>query len=127
MKTIIFDFYNTLYNPKTRRLFRGTRPLLSALKSRFSLVLVTSGSLNRKQELDRLQLPRFFRFVVLCRQKNRIIFRRFIRKSQDTLIIGDREEEEILIGKRLGSPTLLVRPQLESPIATITSFIERLA
>lgn len=108
MKTIVFDYYNTLYNPKTGRLFPAIPSLLRLLKIRYALVLITTCSPNRKSEIQKLGLNRFFQRIVICSKKTRKIFRRFIQKPEESLVIGDRLEEEIRIGSQLGARTLFV-------------------
>jgi FMN phosphatase YigB (HAD superfamily) len=121
MKTIIFDFYNTLYNPKNGQLFRGSLMLLKKLKRNSKLILISTETSDRQNELTRLGLIPFFNQIILCKQKNLPLFQRLF--SPGTLIIGDRLEEEISIGKKLKLKTLLVDPKMENPIISIRKYL----
>jgi FMN phosphatase YigB (HAD superfamily) len=123
MNTIIFDFYNTLYNPKTERLFRGTYPLLFRLRKKYNLVLITTGTSNRWETITNLRLFPIFSQILICKQKNISLFKDLI--TSNSILIGDRQEEEILIGKKLKSRTILVNPDNENPIITIKKFLKK--
>ena len=118
---IIFDFYNTLFNPKAKTLFGGTIPLLCQLKKAYKLSLITTGGQNRKQLINKLGIAKYFSRVVICPTKSPKVFLKLIDKSSNALIIGDRKEEEISIAKVLKLPYIQVTPQLENPVKTITS------
>lgn len=122
MKSIIFDYYNTLYNPRTGKLFRGAIPLLEQLGSRFNLILITSGDNNRWQAIKELSLLPIFNQIILCKSKTKEVFSGFV--NPETIIVGDRQDAEIDIGKFLGANILLVRPEIENPIKTIRKFLK---
>lgn len=117
---LIFDFYNTLYNPRTKTLFRGTIPFLCQLKKMYQLSLITTGGQNRKQLINKLGIAEYFFRIVICPRKSPKVFLKLIEKSSNALIIGDREEEEIYIAKLLKLSYIQVKPRLENPIKTIT-------
>lgn len=122
-KVIIFDFYNTLYNPKTGRLFRGSISLLKKLSNRYRLILVTTYSSERKKQIQNLRIMQFFNPTVICRIKTMLVYQKIISQFQSYLIIGDNLEEEIAIGRKLSVDTLVVDPSLENPILTIKKYI----
>lgn len=62
--------------------------------------------------------------MVVCREKNVELFKRYVSSPSRTLIVGDREESEISIGRRLNTRTLLVNPQQENPMTTISRYLE---
>lgn len=117
---IIFDFYNTLYDPKTRALFVGTPTLLDQLKKEYRLILVTTSGQNRKRQVNKLGITRYFSEIIICPRKSLKLFLELIKNNPDTTIIGDRKEEEISIAKLLKLSYIQVTPQLENPIKTIT-------
>jgi FMN phosphatase YigB (HAD superfamily) len=122
MKTIIFDFYNTLFNPQTGRLFDGTTGMLRLLNKQYKLVLITSGGKYRYQLINKLSLFPDFSQIIICKIKKADVYAGFI--SSNSVVIGDRIEEEIKIGKYLGAKTLLVNPDSENPITTIKRFLK---
>ncbi|OGM11505.1 hypothetical protein A2Z22_00450 [Candidatus Woesebacteria bacterium RBG_16_34_12] len=119
IKLIIFDFYKTLYNPKTNSLYRGTYSILKILSSKYSLVLISSSNYRRKLLISRLDIKKYFKKVIVVNQKTESVYRKLKPQMIQTLIIGDRTEEEILFGKNLGCKTLQVNPDIENPIETI--------
>jgi FMN phosphatase YigB (HAD superfamily) len=118
-RQIIFDFYNTLYNPKTKKMFRGSFVLLKKLSQDYKLILVTTFSPERVDILVKLNLDNFFSKIIICPQKNQSIFKKLKRQSNETIVIGDREEEEIAFGLNLGLTVIKVNPNLENPTITI--------
>lgn len=115
---IIFDFYNTVYNPKTEQLFRGIPSLLTQLKLQYQLILITTYSPDRKKQLSQSKLNQYFSKIIICPQKSSLVFKRFARDST-TIVIGDRQEEEINIAQALGLQFIKVSPKLENPVETI--------
>lgn len=122
-KLIIFDYYRTLYNPETGRLFSGIKRLLYKLflNSENTLILITTFNLKRKKQIKSLNLNKYFKEIILCKQKELIIYKDIMNKypSNAVVVIGDREEEEIKIGKKLNVKTIHVNPNFENPYSTI--------
>lgn len=123
-RVIIFDLYNTLYNPITGKLYRGSFPLLENISRFYQLLLITTYSPLRKRQVRNLKINPYFKNIIICKRKNLKVFRRLINKPKHFLIIGDRIEEEIAIGKKLKVETLLVNPKLENPITTIKKYLK---
>lgn len=118
-KQIIFDFYRTLYNPETNKLFRGILPLLKQLSNEYRLVLISTASSKRTEEVKNFIPKGLFAKIVLCAEKNLKNFKLLSLDYKETIIIGDRIEEEILIGQRLRLRTVQVNPGQENPSKTI--------
>lgn len=120
IKQIIFDYYNTLFDPKSGSLFDGTETLLTTLLKRGSeLNLITTESKNRLIEIKQIRIDKYFTKIIISKKKTKSIFANIIYDPSKTLIIGDRIEEEIKIGKSLKTKVLLVNPLNENPIDTI--------
>ena len=118
MKTkLIFDFYNTLYSPKTGKFFRGMSTLLNKLTTQYKLILITTSNPRREEQIRRLKLSRYFSPVILCPKKSLSLFRNYVDLT--TIIIGDRQEEEINIASKLKLQSIKVNPLLENPVKTI--------
>ncbi len=123
-KQIIFDFYNTLYNPKTEKIFWGGFALLKNLSKQYSLVLITTGSKDRANQLQNFSGIKYFTKVILCKKKTFSMYRKLIKRPYLTIIIGDRPEEEIAFGKILNTRTLLVKSSVENPVISIKRFLK---
>jgi len=116
---IIFDFYNTLYNPKTNVLFMGIPTLLRQLQPVYRLILVTVEGKSRQLQISKLSLNKYFSKIIVCPQKSVFVFQKLLREKSNTLIIGDRAEEEITIAQTLKLQFIKVNPELENPAKTI--------
>lgn len=124
-KQIIFDFYNTLYNPKTEKLFKGSLTLLSKLKRKYRFVLVTTYSPKRLNQIAGLKLISLFQLIIICPKKDINIFKDLSIGFDETIIIGDRKEEEIFFAEKLNLRFLLVNPKLKNPYGVINKSIKR--
>jgi len=124
-KQLIFDFYNTLYDPVRDQLYDGIIELLTNLSEEWDLVLITTGSLDRQIQITRLILPDLFSEIIIVDQKTQAAFQSQLNGYGITLIIGDRLEEEIAIAQKLGMPFILVNSTKESPAQTIKSQLEK--
>lgn len=116
---IIFDFYKTLYCPKRKCLYRGTRSLLKRLSTKNKLILITSGGLSRKRLIKKIGITCFFAKIFIVKQKNLNTFSQLAPNSETTTIIGDRLDSEISFGNILGYKTIPVNPDKENPVLTI--------
>jgi len=119
MKTIIFDFYKTLYDPKKEYLYEGVVELLLILSNKYRLILMSTGGIERLNVIRKLNIRRYFLKTLIVKRKTIDYFNEVIFDPNQTLIIGDRIEEEIRIGKKLGCKTLRVNPDTENPVITI--------
>lgn len=110
-KIVIFDFNRTLYNPDSNALVKKTRWILHILHRRgFSLFLVSRAVSSRYELIKQLGLESYFSNVVLAREKNLRLFERLTPVANvdrtSSYVVGDRVEQEILIGNALGLRTI---------------------
>lgn len=116
---IIFDYFNTLYNPLTKRLFPGTVTFLLELKEVADLYLITTENSSRKAEIINFGLNPYFKKIIFCIKKEPLTFSKLLKRKSRVVIVGDRIDEEIAIAKELNTPFVLVNPNKENPILTI--------
>jgi ribonucleotide monophosphatase NagD (HAD superfamily) len=112
MKTIIFDWKRTLYDPENRCLIKGTIKLLKMLKRKNpSLILIGKGGEDMSQEVKRLKLENYFSTIVFKDKKDIEVFKSFVSKNEpkSTVIVGDRVRSEIEIGNCLKATTIWIK------------------
>lgn len=112
MKTAIFDWKRTLYDPERLTLIDGTISILKFLKSnKIKLVLIGKGGDDMIREVKRLKLMSFFSHIIFVGDKKTTsAFKPFITKDpRDTLIVGDRVRAEIELGISLGTKTAWIQ------------------
>jgi len=120
IKTIIFDWKNTLYDPESKQLLPGVSQLLTFLKrEEIPLMLISKGTSEMMGEVQRLDIADFFTKVIfLTAQKTQENFTEFITENpKDTWFVGDRIDSEIHIGKQLGATTVWLK---RGPFAKVT-------
>lgn len=132
MKTIIFDWKRTLYNPDDKTLIPGTRELLEVLQIKnIPLILIGKGSNEMYDEVERLGIKDFFTQIIFREgPKDPNIFHQFIQedKPKETIVIGDRVRSELALGNSLGATTIWIKqgkfaieePENEAQIPTHT-------
>lgn len=137
MKTTIFDFNRTLYNPDTNRLMPSALTLLRNLKKRGSILqLISRKEAGRQQIIDKIGIAKYFNTVLLTDQKDKADFTKLAGSSKSVFVIGDRIQEEITIGNQLGYTTIwlkagrfsteLPRNKAEQPTYIITRLSDAL-
>lgn len=113
MKTIIFDWKRTLYDPDNKVLIDESLDLLRFLKQKnIPLVLIGKGSEEMYDEVERLDVKDYFSKIIFHEgAKNQDLYADFIDKKspKDTIIIGDRVRSELTIGNTLGATTIWVK------------------
>jgi len=113
MKTIIFDWKRTLYDPDSRELIDGALDILNFLKNKsVRLALVGKGAQDMHDEVERLGVKNHFEHVNFREgSKDASLFKTFIdkRSPEDTLFIGDRVKSELAVGNSLGATTIWIR------------------
>lgn len=113
IKTVIFDWKRTLYDPDGKNLIDGAKELLEFIKSKnISMILVGKGSEDMNEEVDRLGVKKYFKEVIFAEgEKNLNVFIPYISKENPkrTIFIGDRVRSELEIGNRLGVTTIWVK------------------
>lgn len=114
MKTYIFDWKRTLYDPDTHVLIDGAIELLNYLHqvSGTRLILVGKGSDDMHKEVVRLGVNDYFTDIKFQEgDKDTALFADFVDKFEPrkTIFIGDRTRSELAAGNSLGAVTIWVR------------------
>lgn len=113
MKTFIFDWKRTLYDPDSQELISGARETLEFLKNKgLSLVLVGMGSREMYEEVERLGVKDYFSHInFLQERKHAALFAAFINQQSpgETVFIGDRVKSELAVGNSLGATTVWIK------------------
>lgn len=110
-QVIIFDFNRTLYNPESQRIIASAKYVLATLKKRgYPLYLISRAEKSRRETIKNNGIEKFFKGIVICRQKNKSIFQKIAKReaanTSFSFIIGDRIKEEIAIGNKMGIQTI---------------------
>jgi len=107
MKTVIFDFNRTLYDPDTGALVPGVRELLDTLASNdYQLHLVSRFELGRTVALEELGIADAFKTTSFVSDKTETIGRLVANASGDSYVVGDYLYDEIRAGNRAGARTV---------------------
>jgi FMN phosphatase YigB (HAD superfamily) len=112
IKHIIFDWKRTLYDPETKELLPGALRVLRSLSERdIELVLIGKGGVDMDEVLDSLDARKYFKAVHFVPAKSDELFERYISKEHPevTLVVGDRAQGEVAIGKGLGAKAIWIR------------------
>lgn len=110
--TIIFDWKRTLYDPETKTLIKGADKVLDAFSQQnVKMVLIGKGGADMDKVLDELSARKYFSEVHFVPTKSDELFEKFISKDNpaSTLVVGDRAQGEIAIGKSLGAKAVWLR------------------
>lgn len=113
-EVIIFDFYKTIFNPQTNRMYWGMKALLINLSVNNRLILITTGTSIREKQVQGTEIRRYFDRVIVCTKKTPRIYKQFDAQMKP-IVVGDRIEEEITIGKKLGYRTIQVMASMKNP------------
>lgn len=114
MKSIIWDFNGTVYNPETKQLYSGAKELLKKSSKKYQQVMVTAALINpvkRKELIRKMGIWNYFDqidisfktpklFLNLCDKLN--------CSSKDVYVIGDGYFKEIVTGNKLGMKTIWI-------------------
>lgn len=113
MKTVIFDFNRTLYDPDREQLMEGAIELLEHLKEKVGLALIAKGDDKRREQIKQLNLQQYFPVIIIDENKNVGYFRKcmeyFDARPEETFVIGDRVKKEIRFGNEIGATTIWFR------------------
>ena len=112
IKTIIFDWKRTLYNPDSKTLTPGAVEILEFLKGKnVPLILIGKGGEDMNNEVERLGVRKYFKSIIFAEgEKDVRVFTKCISKvAPETIFIGDRVRSELEIGNRLGATTIWVK------------------
>jgi HAD superfamily phosphatase (TIGR01668 family) len=143
IKAIIFDYGRTLVGPETDDLFPEAKEILDRLtKRKLKLALVSRSHhlQNRRRNIKRLQLKRYFETIEVIPAENTKeyahILKRLRVKAEECLVIGDQIKGDILPGNKMGAATIWLKrgksagelptSKEEEPDHTITSLEELL-
>ncbi len=104
---ILFDYNRTLFNPDTGDLYPGVFRVLKTLSARHALFLITLDKPERKDSAAIADLRPYFTEVKFVERKSAAIFQELVGNTdQKVIVIGDRLEDEIRIGIKLGYITI---------------------
>lgn len=108
---IIFDFNRTIYDPESNCLLPGTELVLSILLKRgFILYLISRAAESRKELIEKLNISKYFKNIIVTPQKSKDDFNNILGKEdvirERSFVVGDRVREEIKIGNQLGLNTV---------------------
>lgn len=133
MRTIIFDFFRTLFNPETQRLIPEAKTVLRNLRKRgFKLILISRQETGRTRTIKSTGLAPFFERILVTKKKSAALLRRALHAQRANLrcsfVVGDRAREEIALGNKIGCTTIWVkqgkfaneRPRTKQEEPTIT-------
>lgn len=114
MKTIIFDFNRTIYDPDSKRLIYGARRILElALTKGYILYLISQRENGREEILVRKDLGRYFQKKYFVDKKDASLFRDILADNRlgldEVIVIGDNLQSEIRAGYRCGLKTVWIR------------------
>jgi FMN phosphatase YigB (HAD superfamily) len=114
MKTIIFDFNRTIYDPDSKRLIYGARRILElSIRKGYALCLVSQRENGREEILNREDIRKLFTEVFFVDRKDKALFQNILNKSSlnpsDVLVVGDRISAEIRAGAQAGCKTVWVQ------------------
>lgn len=113
IKTIIFDWKRTLYYPDQKVLIDGALNLLENLRNNnIPMVLIGKGGEDMSEEVKRLGVEKYFKQIVFAQgEKDPEVFKAHISKKdpRKTVLIGDRVQSELMIGRELGITTIWIK------------------
>lgn len=112
IERIIFDWKRTLYDPSEKTLLPGAEQVLRELAEQsFDMILIGKGQDDMDEVIDALDARKYFRVVHFVAAKSDELFGRYIppEKPETSLVVGDRAQGEIAIGKSLGARAIWVR------------------
>lgn len=118
VKEEIYSLYYFPEIPPTLRPIGGAVDLLNDLHGKIDLYLVTSGNFAAQNEkVDQLKIRKYFKQIFCVEKENsqskQAIFLQIIKNrnclAKDVLCVGNRIDNELLAGKKVGCDTCLFR------------------
>ncbi len=133
LRSIIFDWNRTLFDPDTSALDPAAAPVTRMLAQRgFRLVLFTRREQGREAMIDSTEIRGAFDDVIVVNRKSVEALRAYLAgrgiAAPSCVMVGDRVREEIAIGNTLGMRTVWVKkgkfsvelPRERAEVPTIT-------
>lgn len=113
MRTMIFDWKQTLYNPEEKKLIDGAVDILSYLKDKgVYLAVIGKGGDDMYDEVARLGVKEYFDHIAFREgTKDAGLFTEVvdIEGPAQTVFVGDRVRSELEVGNSLGCRTIWVK------------------
>ena len=113
MKTVIFDWKQTLYDPDKKALINGAVEVLEFLKDeKVPMVLIGKGSHDMHAEVKRLGVKDYFKHINFREgPKDPSLYSSFVKKRapKETIFVGDRVRSELAVGNSLGTTTIWIK------------------
>ncbi|MEK6901765.1 MAG: HAD hydrolase-like protein [Nanoarchaeota archaeon] len=112
IKSVIFDFNRTLFDPDKKALVEGALLLLQALQQQeYKLCLISRKTVEERQEdISRLGLDKFFMHIIVAEEKTQEHFSDCLNamklQGREVAVVGDRVRSEIYFGNVLGMRTI---------------------
>lgn len=113
MKTYIFDWKRTLYDPDNRCLIDGAVDVLELLRQQGAVLsLVGKGADDMLAEVERLGVKQYFAYIDFRDGAKDIdLYEKAVAGvlPHDIVFVGDRVRSELAVGKSIGAKTVWVR------------------
>jgi len=112
VKGVIFDFNQTLYDPRRHQLSAGAMELLEGLREKKIPMCLVSKKMfvDRRKQITKLGLDSFFSEIIVVDKKAKEDFLQCARtmhlKPHEVLVVGDRVRVEVALGKSLSMKTV---------------------
>ena len=111
--SIIFDWKRTLYNPDTSTLIDGAVEVLNYFsRHNVPMFLIGKGQQEMYDETKRLDVAKYFQDILFIEgSKDPNDFMKYMNLSypERTIVIGDRINSELAVGKKVGARTIWVK------------------
>jgi ribonucleotide monophosphatase NagD (HAD superfamily) len=111
--SIIFDWKRTLYNPDTSTLIDGAVQVLNYFsRHNIPMFLIGKGQQEMHDEANRLDVAKYFQDILFVEgSKDPNDFMKYMNLSypERTIVVGDRINSELSVGKRVGARTIWVK------------------
>lgn len=111
--SIIFDWKRTLYNPDDSTLIDGAIDVLNYFsRHNIPMFLIGKGQQEMHDETNRLNVAKYFQDILFVEgSKDPNDFMKYMNLSfpSRTIVIGDRINSELAVGKSVGAITIWVK------------------
>jgi len=107
--TIIFDLNGTLFDPAAKGLVPGALEVLSMLKPKAALHLVSRLEPGRSERLRDLGIEDYFESAHFVEDKEESIRTLIGSSTEEVYVVGDYLHQEILYGNRYGAKTVWLK------------------